>query len=328
MNATSNDGQRAARLWPKVGHSRTRELTLELAHHPEPASAEQTRIGLQTMVRDECIGWLRSQEPSTFHAVLTDPPYGLVEYSSNEQRKMRAGRGGVWRIPPAFDGADRMPLPRFTILSGEERRDLVAFFTEWGRVLLPVVRPGGHVLVAGNPLVSPLVAFALETAGFERRGEIVRLVRTFRGGDRPKGAHEDFPNVSSMPRSCWEPWGLYRRPMSERTLAMNLKVWGTGGLRRLSNETPFLDVVPSGQTPRRERDLAPHPSVKPQAFLRAMVAGLLPAGNGRVLDPFAGSGTTLAACESLGIEGVGIELDELYYRLAIEAIPKLASVAI
>ena len=36
-------------------------------------------------------------------------------------------------------------------------------------------------------------------AGFEKRGEIVRVVQTLRGGDRPKNAHEEFQSVSVMP---------------------------------------------------------------------------------------------------------------------------------
>ena len=281
--------------------------------------------GRQTLVLADCLDWLAEAEPNSITGVVTDPPYGLVEYSETEQRKLRAGRGGVGRIPPRFDGANRQPLPRFTVLDRGEREAITNFFLKWGTALFPILKPGGHVVIASNPLVSPLVACAMEAAGFERRGEIVRLVRTFRGGDRPKGAHETFPMVSTMPRSCWEPWGLYRRPMSERTVGENLQRWGTGGLRRTSAETPFLDVIESSTTPDRERHAAPHPSVKPQAFLRQMVGALLPTGEGTILDTFAGCATTLAACEAVGAKGIGVELDETYFNLAMEAIPKLAA---
>lgn len=310
----------------RAGGRRAGELTLELLHYPERASADVFRYGSQTLFLDDCVAWLRAQAPNSFHAVLTDPPYGLVEYKSEEQRKLRTGRGGVWRIPPTFDGSNRAPLPRFTTLSSDERRDLVDFFTRWGEALLPVLRPGAHVIAAGNPLVSPLVAFGLEAAGFERRGEIARLIRTFRGGDRPKGAHQEFPDVSSMPRSCWEPWGLYRKPMDQKTLAENLRLWGTGGLRRMSSETPFLDVIQSRPAPDREREIAPHPSIKPQAFLRTLVRALLPVGDGVILDPFAGSGTTLAACEASGVTGVGVEIDQIYFEMAKKAVPDLAAI--
>ena len=59
----------------------------------------------QTLVQADCLDWLAKAEKDSIAAVVTDPPYGLVEYTQAEQRKLRAGRGGVWRIPPAFDGA-------------------------------------------------------------------------------------------------------------------------------------------------------------------------------------------------------------------------------
>jgi site-specific DNA-methyltransferase (adenine-specific) len=180
------------------------------------------------------------------------------------------------------------------------------------------------VVIAGNNLVGPLVAHGMEAAGYERRGEIARLVRTFRGGDRPKGAEAEFADVSASPRACWEPWGLYRRPLSERTVAANLRRWGTGGLRRVSNDTPFLDVIESERTPRRERDMAPHPSVKPQSFMRQIVTAVLPLGSGSILDPFAGCATTLAACEAVGLSGIGVEIDPHYFEMAQIAIPALA----
>ncbi|MGH7737102.1 MAG: DNA-methyltransferase [Candidatus Tyrphobacter sp.] len=282
-------------------------------------------FGEQRLYLSDCMDWLRDAPRNAIDAVLTDPPYGLVEYTAQEQRKLRTGRGGIWRIPPSFDGAVRNPLPRFTVLSDVDRTALLSFFEKWGRALLPVLKPGAHALVASNPLLAPLVAIALERAGMERRGEVVRLVRTLRGGDKPKGAHAEFGMVSTMPRSCWEPWGLYRKPIDCKTVALNLRTWGTGGLRRLAPETPFLDVIDSGITPDRERRLAPHPSVKPQAFLQKMVDALLPLGSGTVLDPFAGCATTLVACHARGVRGVGIEIDPHFFRMASEAIPRLAA---
>lgn len=46
---------------------------------------------------------------------------------------------------------------------------------------------------------------------------------------------------------------------------------------------------------------------------------------GMILDPFAGSGSTLAAAESLGYSSLGIERDSEYYNLACNAIPKLTA---
>ena len=267
-----------------------------------------------------------SYEPARVNR-KSDPPYGLVEYSETEQRKLRAGRGGIWRIPPSFDGSKRSPLPRFTVLKQTDLDALEQFFIAWAARLLPVLVPGANVVVASNPLLSYIVSNALSRSGLERRGEIVRLVMTMRGGDRPKDAHVEFSGVSVMPRSMWEPWLVFRKPLDGR-VQDNLRKWGTGGFRRISAERPFGDVVESSPTRPSERALAPHPSLKPQSFLRQLVRGVLPLGKGKVLDPFAGSGSTLAACEAAGYASVGIEKDADYFGVAISAIPRLAKLPV
>jgi site-specific DNA-methyltransferase (adenine-specific) len=215
-------------------------------------------------------------------------------------------------------------LPRFTTLSPAQLADLDAFFERWAIALAPVLVPGAHVVMASNPLVSFLIAGALARAGFERRGEIIRLVMTMRGGDRPKNAHEEFHDVSVMPRSMFEPWLLFRKPLEGR-VQDNLRTWKTGALRRISATKPFGDVIESAPTRPQERRLANHPSLKPQAFLRQVVRAVLPLGEGIVLDPFAGSGSTLAAASAVDYQSIGIERDPKYAALAARAIPKLAA---
>lgn len=280
-----------------------------------------------TLYQADSLDWLRARERNSIHGVVTDPPYGLVEYTNAQQQKLRAGKGGVWRIPPSYDGHTRAPLPRFTTLSSAELESLENFFREFGEVLLPTLVPGAHVLVASNPLVSHLVSYSLGRAGLERRGEIVRLVQTMRGGDRPKNAHKAFPDVSVMPRSMWEPWLLFRRPI-EGTVAQNLSRWGTGGLRRVSDEQPFGDVIRSAPTSRRERTIASHPSLKPQSFLRQVVRAVLPMEKGVVLDPFAGSGSTLAAAEAVGYQSIGVERDPAYIEVAKSSIKALSELKV
>lgn len=272
----------------------------------------------------DCLEWLADRRPNSIEAIVTDPPYGLREYSAGEKAKLRAGRGGVWRIPPAFDGVQRSPVPRFTVLTGPDRDALRLFMSKFASESIRVLVPGAHVMIAGNPLLSHVVYGALIDAGFEKRGEIIRLVRTLRGGDRPKNAHEEFEDVTVMPRSSWEPWGLFRKPLEGR-VQDNLRKWKTGGLRRISPDEPFSDVIQSAPTRPAERRLAAHPSLKPQHLMRQLVRASLPLGEGTVLDPFMGAGSTIAAAMALGYDSVGIEADPAYFALAEQAIPKLAA---
>jgi site-specific DNA-methyltransferase (adenine-specific) len=284
----------------------------------------RTRHAGYELYEGDCVAWMARRQGNFVHAIVTDPPYGLKEYSPIEQDKLRKRHGGVWRIPPAFDGSLRSPLPRFTVLSPAELDTLRRFFADFAKQAIRILVPGGHIFIATNPLLSHLVYGPLMEAGFEKRGEIIRLVQTLRGGDRPKNAHDEFQDVTVMPRSQWEPWGLFRKPCEGR-VQDNLRKWKTGGLRRPSAEAPFSDVIRSSPTRAAERALAPHPSLKPQAFMRQIVRASLPLGEGTVLDPFLGGGATVAAALAVGYDSIGVELDASYLAVARKAIPKLAA---
>jgi site-specific DNA-methyltransferase (adenine-specific) len=277
-----------------------------------------------TYILDDAMHWLGSAPPSSLHAIVTDPPYGVLEYQDKDHEKLRSGRGGIWRIPPSFDGAKRKPLPRFTVLSRDDLAVLHGFFSAFARHALKTLVPGGHVFIASNPLVSSLTFHAFQNAGFEKRGEIIRLVQTLRGGYKPKGSEADFPEVSVMPRSCWEPWGIFRKPF-EGTVAQNLRRWGAGGLRRLPSGEPLKDVVVCSPTRGREKEIAPHPSLKPQRFLRQIVRASLPLGIGIIYDPFAGSGSTLAAAGVLGYRAIGTDRDVKYLEMGCKAFDALVA---
>ncbi len=283
------------------------------------------RIGNSLLVHADCIEWLSRIQEDSIHAVVTDPPYGVKEYDLDQLEKRSSGNGGIWRIPPSFDGHKRAPLPRFTALDASERERLQCFFQDWGRLVLRGLRPGGHVFVATNAFVAQLLYGALTSSGLEFRGQLIRLVRTLRGGDRPKNAEAEFPGVSSLPKGCYEPWGIFRKPLPARmTVSECLRRWQTGGLRRTNCDKPFEDVISSERTPRRERAIADHPSLKPQSFLRQVVHASLPLGEGIVVDPFMGSGSTIAAAEAVGACSIGIERISNYFKLACDSVPRLS----
>lgn len=291
---------------------------------------EQPRADLSDRaiyILGDAIQWLAELPPNSIHAVVTDPPYGLIEYENKDHDKLKGGKGGVWRIPPSFDGAKRSPLPRFTVLTKDEIASLYSFFGALAYGLQRALVPGGHIFIASNPLLSTMTFHAFQRAGLEKRGELIRLVQTLRGGDRPKGAEDEFTDVSVMARSCWEPWGIFRKPF-DGTVANNLRRWGTGGLRRISGDEPFKDVIACSPTRGREKEIAPHPSLKPQRFMRQVVRAALPLGIGIVYDPFAGSGSTLAAAEAVGYHAIGTDRDAEYFGLARSAFGPLSTLQV
>ena len=77
--------------------SRGRYVLREAAATP-PAKQKRFRsvaVGRATLVQADCFQWLKQQPDNSIHAVVTDPPYGLVEYEPEQQEKMRNGNGAA-----------------------------------------------------------------------------------------------------------------------------------------------------------------------------------------------------------------------------------------
>lgn len=307
----------------------TVETSPVMARHPLAFDYPSALFDQSTAIQADCFAWLGRLPESSLHAIVTDPPYGLKEYEEDQLEKRASGNGGIWRIPPSYDGATRSPMPRFTALNAKEREALRVFLVSWSRLALHALRPGGHVLIASSSYLSQLMFGALCEGGLEFRGQIIRVVRTLRGGNRPKNAEEEFPDVSSMLRGCYEPWGIFRKPMPPRmTVGECLRTFGTGGLRVMPSGLPLNDVIESERTPQSEREIADHPSLKPQSFMRPLVYAALPTGRGVIADTFMGSGSTVAAAIAMGVPCIGVEQRDDYFDMALTAIPRLARIGV
>lgn len=67
---------------------------------------------------------------------------------------------------------------------------------------------------------------------------------------------------------------------------------------------------------------AEHPTMKPVALFAKLIENSCPRG-GRVLDPFAGSGTTALACEQTGRTAAVVELDPKFCDVAVARFEKV-----
>ena len=290
----------------------------------DAAASEPTIVhGKARMYREDRLEWVKRRRACSIHAVVTDPPSSNTRRGSSASFTEAGAASGdcasLVRRVQAFAAA------ALATLTAEDLDNLHGFFRKFGVRLKHLPVPVAHVFVASNPLFSRVAADALAEAELEKRRVVTRLVMTMRGDDRPKNAHEEFSGVTVMLRSMGEPWLLFRKRLEGR-VQDNLRKWETGGLRRVSENKPFGDVLPSNPPRASENRLAPHPSLKPQAFLRQLVRAALPLGKGVVLDPFAGSGSTLAAANHIGYRSIGVELSARYLELAERAIRKLEAI--
>src|SRR5487761_498523 len=97
-------------------------------------------VGKSLVLHADCLEWMGRIPENSIHGIVTDPPYGVKEYEFDQLEKRANGNGGIWRIPPSFDGSTRQPLPRFTALNQREREQLFRFFKEWAAVSVHALR--------------------------------------------------------------------------------------------------------------------------------------------------------------------------------------------
>jgi site-specific DNA-methyltransferase (adenine-specific) len=94
---------------------------------------------------------------------------------------------------------------------------------------------------------------------------VIRLVQTLRGGFKPKGWVDELSDVSGMPRSCWERWGIFRKRFDGTTVD-NLRKWD----RRFTSPVESRAIQGCDRLlahARRAKGDCPHLSLKPQRFL-------------------------------------------------------------
>jgi site-specific DNA-methyltransferase (adenine-specific) len=58
-------------------------------------------------------------------------------------------------------------------------------------------------------------------------------------------------------------------------------------------------------------------------LLRQIVRAALPLGEGIIVDPFSGSGSTVAAAEAIGLLCIGVERHQDYFKMSRTAAPQL-----
>jgi site-specific DNA-methyltransferase (adenine-specific) len=112
-------------------------------------------------------------------------------------------------------------------------------------------------------------------------------------------------------RPCLEPILLAQKPISTTRVIDNIRVWGTGALNigalhdRYGRWPSTLFNHRKAQKSDHESN---HPSVKPVPLMEDLCVLICP-GGGRILDPFAGTGTTGVAARNKNFDCVLIEQD-------------------
>lgn len=75
---------------------------------------------------------------------------------------------------------------------------------------------------------------------------------------------------------------------------------------------------PNDLSEHREHDILKHPTQKPMELTRRLILSRINGMNGRVLIPFAGSGSECVVAQALGVEFLGIEINSEFADFAMK----------
>src|SRR5882724_815406 len=88
---------------------------------------QRTRSSKYSLINIDAFDWLKKRKANSIHAVVSDPPFGLIEFTDDQLEKRKNGTGGIWRLPHNFDGHERSPTPRFTVLTETDLKRVEEF---------------------------------------------------------------------------------------------------------------------------------------------------------------------------------------------------------
>jgi site-specific DNA-methyltransferase (adenine-specific) len=255
-----------------------------------------------------CLRSLATDEAGTITLAYLDPPFFTNREHAAWLRKAGAPRGSARTRVPAFD--DRW-------------RDLPAWLEALGARLAAtreLLAPHGSVVVHVDPKTSHYVrVLGDEIFGDDAfASEIVWRYRRWPSKTPNfQRVHDTLLRWRRDPRAVAR-WNQPYEPLAASTLA----TWGTtkqravfaaNGRRARSSSTdeptagvPMGDVWEIGVIAPVARERTGYPSQKPEALLERLVGALSNPGE-TVLDPYAGSGTTLAVAHKMGRAFVGID---------------------
>lgn len=225
----------------------------------------------------DCRAIMAKMREATFDACITDPPYGDTSLQWD-------------KVVP-----------------------------DWMREVARVLKPAASIWIFGSMRTMPHTFRALEEEGFKFSQDIVWRKQNGTGFhvDRFRRVHE---HAVMFYRGAWA--DVYHDPQvtldaTARQVRRKTRPPHTGdiGTGHYTSDDGGPRLMQSVIDVRNEHGRAIHETQKPLGILTPLIRYSVPS-NGRVLDPFAGSGSTCIAAKIEGRHAIGIEIDACYASAA------------
>lgn len=282
-------------------------------------------------VNGDSINGVKSLPDNSVHLILSDIPYGISveEWDVLHNNTNSALLGSS----PAQEKAGAVFKKRGKPINGwseADRKIPIEYYSwcmTWSKEWFRVLKPGGTVFVFAGRRLGHRMICALEDSGFNYKDSIAWLRN--RAPHRAQRLSVVYKKRGMEElASDWEGWRIGNlRPVFEpihwfvkpykigTTIADNVVQHGVGAYNQealLSFCSDPNNVLDFGY---EKEDKSIHPTQKPLKLMKALLTLVTKEGQ-VVLDPFAGSGTTLLAAIECNRIYQGYELSNEYFKLA------------
>ncbi len=279
----------------------------------------------------DCIELIRSIDDNSIDLILSDIPYGISV--DNWDVLHDNTNSALLGSSPAQINAGKIFSKRGKPLNGWSEADKLIpkqyydWVSSWVNDWIRVIKPGSSVFVFAGRRLAHRCICAFEDAGF--------IYKDMLGWDKQKAAYR-AQHVSAVferrkdkiSSKKWENWKIGNlRPVFEPvlwfmkpykiggTLTDTVLEYGLGAfnetvLQKYGQKTNNLFIIES-----KNDDRGLHPTQKPLLLMKLLIELTTQKGQ-TVLDPFAGSATTLVAAQALDRHFIGFEKSEEYYTKA------------
>jgi site-specific DNA-methyltransferase (adenine-specific) len=256
------------------------------------------------------------------HLILSDIPYGIGlddwDVLHNNSNSAYLGRSPAQEKAGAVFRKRGKPINGWSEADGAIPKEYYDWCARWAKEWLRVLKPGGSAFVFAGRRLSPRCIVAMEDAGFNFR-DLLGWIRTSAVHRAQRlGVVYNRRDESAL-ASEWEGWRVGNlRPLYEPiiwcfkpykiTIADNVIEHRVGAFNQDAWERHFGctdNIITCGYLPGEKTY---HPAQKPLKLMMALIELTTIPGQ-LVLDPFAGSGTTVVAAKQLGRGYLAIERD-------------------
>lgn len=253
---------------------------------------------LNVILKQDCIEGMKNLPENSFDFAVVDPPYNLSsggEWKWDSSANLK-GFGGDWT--KVMEKWDNMPLLEYFM-----------FCNSWIAELKRVIKPTGSFWIHGTYHNIGLINFILQMQNVEIINEVVWYKRN------------SFPNLSGRRLTASHETILWCHTGSAKKRqyffnyeASKNNTYPEDLMKQQGKQMRTVWDVPNNKE-REELAYGKHPTQKPIRLIKRMFEISAPT-EGKVLIPFAGSGTECLVAQNMGLDFLGFELEQEYIDIA------------